>query len=305
MDEIEKQVELEQIKEGEYKEYAALLLLMATTIRTTLSTPIQNRADLESRIVTISNQLAQIKTEYNKQLMLGLNDLATVEATNNLFKEIDKAIAQSSINGIPVLGTPLPDYIRKWDDATISAITSRIRQSYFEGQSQNEIIDTIVGTKELGFKDGSLYTVQNYATAEISTLIQSVAMYTALTALSDGDKYQWVSVLDGRTSQICRSRSGMIFTKGQGPIPPAHRRCRSSIRPVSPSNYEPTYYEWLKQQPLSFQERVIGKQMTKVFNDKNMTSKKFAKLQLDKRFMPVKGGLKALRQLHPSAFKNI
>lgn len=49
---------------------------------------------------------------------------------------------------------------------------------------------------------------------------------------NDIDRVQWVSVLDGKTSDICRSRDGKIYPKGEGPRPPAHFRCRSIVIPL-------------------------------------------------------------------------
>jgi len=46
------------------------------------------------------------------------------------------------------------------------------------------------------------------------------------------EKYQWVSTLGPRTSDICQRLHGKIFTVGKGPLPPAHINCRSSIIPV-------------------------------------------------------------------------
>lgn len=40
---------------------------------------------------------------------------------------------------------------------------------------------------------------------------------------------RWVSVLDSRTSLQCASLSGKVFRLGEGPRPPAHPRCRSTV----------------------------------------------------------------------------
>lgn len=46
------------------------------------------------------------------------------------------------------------------------------------------------------------------------------------------DKYMWQAVLDSRTSDICRTLNGNTYTTGDGPLPPAHFNCRSSITPL-------------------------------------------------------------------------
>lgn len=40
---------------------------------------------------------------------------------------------------------------------------------------------------------------------------------------------RWVSVLDARTSFQCAALSGKVFALGDGPRPPAHPRCRSTV----------------------------------------------------------------------------
>lgn len=48
------------------------------------------------------------------------------------------------------------------------------------------------------------------------------------------NQYQWLSVLDSRTSETCRRRHGKIYTFGDAgaPKPPAHYRCRSRIKVI-------------------------------------------------------------------------
>jgi SPP1 gp7 family putative phage head morphogenesis protein len=43
---------------------------------------------------------------------------------------------------------------------------------------------------------------------------------------------QWVSTLDRRTSDACKSLDGKVFKIGKGPRPPAHHQCRSTTVPV-------------------------------------------------------------------------
>ena len=49
-------------------------------------------------------------------------------------------------------------------------------------------------------------------------------------------KYRYVATLDGKTSAICQSLDGQEFNYGDGPVPPVHFNCRSTIVPVI--NYE-------------------------------------------------------------------
>jgi len=107
-------------------------------------------------------------------------------------------------------------------------------------------------------------------------------------------KYRYVATLDGRTSAICQSLDGQEFTYGDGPVPPVHFNCRSTIVPVI--NYQElglrppeevldkgslffkrsaeggqvkastTYGQWLRDKPKAYQEEVLGKSRAAYFD---------------------------------------
>ena len=93
---------------------------------------------------------------------------------------------------------------------------------------------------------------------------------------------QWHATLDNRTSAVCRGRDGKIYPVESGPRPPAHPNCRSTMIPVTKSWKELginlkeapagtrasmngqvpstlTYNDWLKKQPVGFQDDILGK----------------------------------------------
>ena len=81
-------------------------------------------------------------------------------------------------------------------------------------------------------------------------------------AATVGAKVRWVSVLDGKTTAICRARSGKIYDAGSGPRPPAHARCRSIVVPYFEGKgdaEEPTYSDWLKKQTPERVRQILGK----------------------------------------------
>lgn len=81
-------------------------------------------------------------------------------------------------------------------------------------------------------------------------------------AATVGAKVRWVSVLDGKTTAICRSRSGKIYPADSGPRPPAHARCRSIVVPYFEGKgdaEEPTYSDWLKKQTPERVRQILGK----------------------------------------------
>jgi len=106
-------------------------------------------------------------------------------------------------------------------------------------------------------------------------------------------KYRYIATLDTRTSARCRALDGRQFEYGKGPTPPQHFNCRSTTVPVLDyeqlgkdlgiKDLEPppsgkraasggmvpsdtTYGEWLKKQPRSVQEDVLGKDKVVYFD---------------------------------------
>ena len=107
---------------------------------------------------------------------------------------------------------------------------------------------------------------------------------------------QWVSVLDMRTSNVCASRDGNVYLYDQGEIAPpcpAHYGCRSNVVPLIRDEYKipnlrgerasmtgpvsdkTTYQSWLKTQPESVQNEVLGITKAKLFRTGELTLDKF------------------------------
>lgn len=151
-----------------------------------------------------------------------------------------------------------------------------------------------ISVKQLLAAGGELTAVtDNQIMALVRTSINQVAntasqqVYEANQDITK--KYRYVATLDTRTSAICRALDGQEFEYGKGPTPPQHFNCRSTTVPVI--NYEElgfdappsvtkgkrasidgpvpvgtTYGQWLKDQPLEVQEKVLGKDKVKYFN---------------------------------------
>ena len=97
-------------------------------------------------------------------------------------------------------------------------------------------------------------------------------------------KYRYVATLDSRTSSICAALDGREFEYGKGPMPPSHWNCRSTTVPIidpdilppstiakrasadGPVPINTSYGQWLKDQPLSVQQDVLGPGKVPYFN---------------------------------------
>ena len=152
-------------------------------------------------------------------------------------------------NGIlPV--TMLTDMVSTHVGQTLNGI----RRGYAGGWTPAETIAFLRGTPRNNYRDGLLNKFNNQAAASLNTIIQAAA------AQANGNvarrvwlEYEWVSILDDKTTRICRRLDGKHWPFGKGPLPPAHVGCRSDIKPWEgmPAPDEP-FSVWARRQSASF-----------------------------------------------------
>ncbi|MGJ8685838.1 MAG: hypothetical protein ACSHWQ_00055 [Spongiibacteraceae bacterium] len=136
--------------------------------------------------------------------------------------------------------------LREWAQAQQSDAMKRVRDSirlgFANGESIPDITRRVVGTRAEGYRDGILNISRRNATA----VVRSAVAHTAATARdlsieANADIIEgvfWDAVLDGRSTQICRARSGLKYTTDGKPIghnlpwlggpSRAHWQCRST-----------------------------------------------------------------------------
>ena len=179
----------------------------------------------------------------------------------------------------PFQGRLLRDWLKDLPANTSARVRQVIRQGYVDGISPIEIARQIRGTRG---RNGIMDISKRGAEAMARTAIAHTSSRAReLTYKASGvSQEQWVSVLDGRTSPICRANDGNIYEVGKGPRPPAHVNCRSTMIPVTSGNRaaletRPTYNDWLRQQPANVQDDVLGPTRGKLFRGGGLTVDKF------------------------------
>lgn len=220
-------------------------------------------------------------------------------------------------------GELLDDFIGNFAGGEAKRVTNIFRRGFQQGQTNYEIVRAVRGTKAMNFRDGILEVTRRNAAAVVRTSVQhaaSVGRQATWKANSDiVEKYQWVSTLDARTTAKCKSLDGKQFEIGEGPSPPIHVNCRSTTVAVlnpefdflakgrtrssveGPVPASQTYYDWLKKQPASFQDKALGPTRGKLFRNGGLNSEQFASLSLDRNFEPL--SLEEMKALEPEAFK--
>lgn len=195
-------------------------------------------------------------------------------------------------------------------------IQSTIQRARVQGFDTTALLEALSGTTAASQRNGLFARLRNFAAATVDTIIQAgmaAARTRVMQRLADYILgYAWVSVLDARTSAICRSLSGRTFRYGEGPVPPMHIRCRSHIEPLfSPMaavragmgqvfTAGETYYSWLKRQDPALQNSVLGSSRAAIFRKGGLTPEQFGTIVLSRSYQPLT--LAELRKRNPEIF---
>jgi SPP1 gp7 family putative phage head morphogenesis protein len=342
------QVYLERLKSSEIKKVDIFLREADKAIRARLASDTLTdltRARLEAVLVEIDREIADFYNTFGKELGRSFDGIAEITAANEVsmlnhiapegvsFTAPTSARVLAAIKTDPLgvkgfgQGKLLEPWVADMSKPQRDLLTGAIRQGYFQGQSNAEILKTIRGTKGAQYADGLLNKSKRDLETMVRTGIQHVAtsarqrVYDENADIVTG--YEWVSTLDNRTSQTCRSLDGVVFKMGKGPLPPQHPNCRSTTVPALDAKYDwldegatrsargpdgkskavdanQSYYDWLKKQPAGFQNDALGPTMGKLFRDGGLAADEFARLNLGRSFQPLT--IAQMREKDPLAF---
>ena len=201
----------------------------------------------ENEVLTNEKQIDKIIKENSKE-----------EDTNKLVpfawvfdNETDKLKAKILSAIIPATGTLTIDFLNTLSEFSLKRIASTINRGFVDKKTLNEILEEITGTKDNGYKDGILIPLSTAETTITNTVIQhAAALMSAFVLATTYNKYQWRSVMDSRTTDICISRNNKVYTYGKGPLPPAHPRCRSKVAPYLGFDIpQENFSKWVGRQP--------------------------------------------------------
>lgn len=164
---------------------------------------------------------------------------------------------------IPANGLKLQSFLQGFANSAQQSIENIIQKGYANKTPIRDVLNEIIGTTEAQRRDGQLNRVFNQGGAVLDTIIQHISAVTqAAVASAYYGRYMWVSVIDSRTTDICRSRDRNIYVYGEGPLPPAHIRCRSKVVPVDgkPGDGYDSFYDFASKQPISVQNDILTAQ---------------------------------------------
>jgi SPP1 gp7 family putative phage head morphogenesis protein len=212
---------------------------------------------LDAALKTIRDQRAETWAAYREQVRRELREFAEDEAAFSA-SALKRSIALAEIEvvaptvrrlrtateGMPFQGRLMGDWFADLEAADQDRLLRSLRQGWVNGETVDDIVARVRGTRAARFSDGALGLTRRQAESVVRTAVTHFAAATheevwqANVDIVTGVK--WVSVLDGRTTPICQDRDGRIdplpgheLPEGAlrldppGARPPAHVNCRS------------------------------------------------------------------------------
>ena len=151
---------------------------------------------------------------------------------------------RSAVLTRPFVGGPLSSWFSSLQRADQQRLESAIRLGVVQGESIDDIVRRVRGTRGARFTDGILQTTRRQTEAIVRTGVNhatNMARGEVFDANSDiFERLKWSATLDGRTTLICANRDGRVTPSKDGSVPegfemldppdarpPAHVSCRS------------------------------------------------------------------------------
>lgn len=144
-----------------------------------------------------------------------------------------RAVYQAAIQRpIGATGDLLQPFVKNLSASQVSAVEKTLRKAHVNGWTSRETLTVLKGTKANDYADGLMSRLGKQTATVVRTSMQHINNSARQTLWGDNSdiikSYQWVSTLDGRTSEICQDLDGEEFKIDDGPLPPAHPNCRST-----------------------------------------------------------------------------
>lgn len=229
------------------------------------------------------------------------------------FARVSVEQVYSAAYSMPFRGKLLREWASKIEADRMVRIRDTIRIGYVEGRTTSQIVQSIMGTRARGYEDGVIEIDRRNARAVVQTALSHTAGVTRDRFYSENSDLikstAWLSTIDLSTTPECRIRDRLQYTttdhkpighkipwlSGPGRL---HFCCRSTSTPITKSwkelgidlpEMDPstrasldgqipadmTYAAWLKKQPASRQDDVLGPTRGKLFREGNLPMERF------------------------------
>lgn len=207
------------------------------------------------------------------------------------------------ITARPFQGRLLRDWVKDLSVGTMKRLQTAIQLGMIEGETVEQIIRRVRGTKAANYRDGVMETTRRQAGNLVRTAVNHVSNAAREKLFEQNDdivaKVQWVATLDTRTCPVCMALDGKTFPISQGKRPPAHPSCRCATIPVLkslrqlgiPADDVPpstrasmdgqvpsteSFQQWLKRQSAERQDEALGPTRGRLFRQGGLTVDAFS-----------------------------
>lgn len=265
----------EAYNEGVKAYLAALFLAYSAELRKEIRTEVLalgvdsmdalTKGQLYGLIAGLRKSQNRIYGEYTTKLKRELQKYAqaTAAGTKDLYSvngAIDAAKLWAKLANTPMQanGIYVDPFLKAFSTSSIAEVENALRKAWVNGDKVQDVLAEIAGPSVSQGTASIMQRIERRAQAVAETTGHFVFSNTTEIVLASAfGKYRWVSVMDSRTTEICRARNGNVYVFGFGPVPPAHIRCRSHIMPTIGGTVKPENLgQWLARQPDSIRKEL-------------------------------------------------
>ena len=186
----------------------------------------------------------------------------------------------------PIEGKFLADWFADETADTARRFTETINTGLAQGQSMRQMQSAF--RRQVEIKARHAETMVRTAVTHTSSSARRLVAAENEDVIRD--RWQFLATLDTRTSDTCKALDGRTFEHDEGPYPPVHPNCRSTVLILTKSIDEilgtkgaqdappaarasmngrvppgTTYPEWLRSQPAAVQDMALGRTRARLF----------------------------------------
>lgn len=216
-----------------------------------------------------------------------------------VLRDIRKRIENRVVPGVGVETKRLfPNMLRSLENE----LSRLIRSGYANALSVEEMISELLGAGREKLRGWSGKIRRNGRNG-LNTMLQHIS--TNMGAFNQAqvfNRYQWVSVIDDVTTDICTRRDGRVYVYGKGPLPPAHYNCRSTVVPYEEGAdglatwRGSKWFDWARDQPEPVLRDMIGRNEARNILQDGANASNFSKLTTVRK-LPLSGFLDKIRNM--------
>ena len=262
---------------------------------------VENQKELRAYLLTIEYPVRRAQVEARIEAILAKFHSAMMQRLQEMADELAVYTAQVEMEALSITGKKIIDpgtvaildavrtqlfqgaNMREWatqafnDDKNRVLRTVRTQMSY--GMSGKRIAQAVLEEKRR--YGARAQTYRALALLIKSTTVHAYSAGRSVVWLANDaliSKLVWVSVLDTHTSDTCRFLDGKTFKVNEGPRPPGHLNCRSTMVPLLKGDKMPrkqNWFDWLKDQPDEVQAEALGPTRYRLWKDGGVKPEKF------------------------------